>query len=96
MSDVTRYVVTVSFHEESLTEINELNNHLTRAGFTLTLTDDEGKVHDLGTNSFGLLSPQSAEEVKALAAGLADTAVKSQSEVAVTTFEEWLKTQSAP
>ena len=96
MSDVTRYVVTVSFHEESLTEINELNNHFSRAGFTLTLTDDEGKVHDLGTNSFGLLSPQSAEEVKALAAGLADTAVRSQSEVAVTTFEEWLKTQSAP
>ncbi|EOC1422650.1 type V toxin-antitoxin system endoribonuclease antitoxin GhoS, partial [Cronobacter sakazakii] len=30
MSEVTRYVVTVKFHEKSLTDINELNNHLTR------------------------------------------------------------------
>lgn len=40
--DITRYVITVTFHEDSLTEINELNNHLTRSGFLLTLTDDEG------------------------------------------------------
>ncbi|WP_183048966.1 type V toxin-antitoxin system endoribonuclease antitoxin GhoS, partial [Salmonella enterica] len=24
--DITRYVITVTFHEDSLTEINELNN----------------------------------------------------------------------
>lgn len=96
MSDVTRYVVTVLFHEETLTEINELNNHLTRAGFTLTLTDDEGKVHDLGTNTFGFVSPQSEEEVKALAAGLADAAVKHEAEVTVTTFDAWLKARPAP
>jgi hypothetical protein len=45
---ITRYVVTVKFHEQSLAEINELNNQFTRAGFLLTLTDEEGKVHDLG------------------------------------------------
>ncbi|AIR01161.1 type V toxin-antitoxin system endoribonuclease antitoxin GhoS [Pluralibacter gergoviae] len=95
MSDVTRYVITVRFHEETLTEINELNNHLTRAGFTITLTDDEGKVHDPGTNSFGWIGPQSAEEIKALAAGLADTAVKGEAEVTVTTLEAWLKAQRA-
>lgn len=89
--EITRYVVTVSFHEQTLTEINELNNHLTRAGFTLTLTDDEGKVHDLGTNTFGLVSPLSEEEVKALTAGLAETALGQEPEIGVATFEQWLQ-----
>ena len=48
-SEITAWVVTVRFHEETLTEINELSNHLTRAGFTLVLNDDEGNVHELGT-----------------------------------------------
>jgi hypothetical protein len=89
--DITRYVVTVKFHEQTLTEINELNNHLTRAGFTLTLTDDEGKVHDLGTNTFGLVSPQSEDDVQALTLALAETAIKQQPEVSVTTFAQWLQ-----
>ena len=45
--DITRYVVTVNIHEASLTELNELNNAFTRANFLLTLTDDEGNIHDL-------------------------------------------------
>ncbi|HEY2455166.1 MAG TPA: type V toxin-antitoxin system endoribonuclease antitoxin GhoS [Scandinavium sp.] len=89
--DITRYVVTVSFHEQTLTEINELNNHLTRAGFTLTLTDDEGKVHDLGTNTFGLVSPQSADDIKTLTIGLAETAINQAPEVNIVTFEHWLQ-----
>lgn len=91
MSDVKRYVVTIDAPAQTLTEINELNNHLTRAGFTLTLSDDAGHVHDLGTHSFGLVSPHTAEEIKALAAGLAETALDVPAEVKVTTFEEWLK-----
>lgn len=87
--DITRYVVTITFHEDSLTEINELNNHLTRAGFLLTLTDDDGNVHELGTNTFGLISAQSLDEVKALAAGLAESALDRASEVSVVTWEEW-------
>lgn len=87
--DITRYVVTVTFHEDSLTEINELNNHFTRAGFLLTLTDDEGKVHELGTNTFGLISAQSKEEVKALAAGLAESAIDKTPEITVVTWDAW-------
>lgn len=93
--DITRYVVTVSFHEQALTEINELHNHLTRAGFSLTLTDDDGKIHELGTNSFGLVSPQSAEEVIALADGLAEAALGHQAEISVVTFEQWRDQNSA-
>ncbi|WP_194206764.1 type V toxin-antitoxin system endoribonuclease antitoxin GhoS [Superficieibacter sp. 1612_C1] len=88
--DIKRYVVTVKFHEETLTQINELNNALTRAGFTLTLSDDEGKVHELGTNTFGLITPQSEQEVRALTAGLAESALGVTPEVEVTTFERWL------
>ena len=91
--DGARYVVTIKFQEETLTELNELNNHLTRAGFTLTLTDDEGKVHELGTNTFGLVSPQNSQEIKALVSGLADTAIGKSVDIDVITFEQWLKDQ---
>ncbi|SQC92979.1 Protein of uncharacterised function (DUF2622) [Cedecea neteri] len=67
MSDVERYVITVQFEEQSLTDINELNNQLTRGGFSLTLTDDQGKIHELGPGSFGLISPLDEQEVEALA-----------------------------
>lgn len=89
--EITRYVVTVDFHEQSLTEINELNNQFTRAGFLLTLTDEEGKVHDLGTNTFGLISPLSEQEVHELASGLADGAVSETPEIQVITWENWQK-----
>lgn len=88
---ITRYVVTVKFHEQSLAEINELNNQFTRAGFLLTLTDDEGKVHDLGTNTFGLISPLSEQEVNELASGLADSVISAKPEISVTTWEAWQK-----
>ncbi len=89
--EITRYVVAVNFHEQSLTEINELNNQFTRAGFLLTLTDDEGKVHDLGTNTFGLISALSEQEVQELARGLADGAVNESVDVQVSTWDEWQK-----
>lgn len=92
-TEIVTRVVTVNFQEETLTEINELSNHLTRAGFTLVLNDENGKVHELGTNTFGLISAQSADEVKALSAGLAETALGRPVDVTVTTFAEWLKAQ---
>ncbi|MND27501.1 hypothetical protein D3C80_179670 [compost metagenome] len=92
-AEIQTHVVTIRFHEEMLTEINELSNHLTRAGFTLVLNDDEGKPHELGTNTFGLVSPQSAQEVQDLSAGLAETALGRPAEVTVTTFSQWLKAQ---
>ncbi|STV34272.1 Protein of uncharacterised function (DUF2622) [Klebsiella pneumoniae subsp. ozaenae] len=49
--------------------------------------------HELGTNTFGLLSGQTAEEVKALSAGLAEAALGRPAEIAVATFAEWLKAQ---
>lgn len=91
MSDITRYVVAVRFHDESLTEINELHNHLIRAGFLLTLADDDGNVHELGTNTFGIITPQSEDEIVALTTALAETALGQKPDVKVTTFDSWLK-----
>lgn len=68
--DLVRYVITVMLHEDTLTEINELNNYLTRDGFLLTMTDDDGNIHELGTNTFGLISTQSEEEIRELVSGL--------------------------
>lgn len=73
--DLVRYVITVMLHEDTLTEINELNNYLTRDGFLLTMTDDDGNIHELGTNTFGLISTQSA--------------TGKDPEITITTWEEW-------
>lgn len=86
---ITRYVVAVKFHEQSLAEINELNNHFTRAGFLLTMTDEDGNVHDLGTNTFGLISALSEQEVLELARGLAAAAVAEEADITISTWEEW-------
>ena len=85
--DITRYVITVNIREASLTELNELNNAFTRANFLLTLTDDEGNIHDLGTLTFGLISALSDEEVHALASSLADK----DADIEVDTWESWRK-----
>ncbi|ASV55113.1 hypothetical protein D3C76_928470 [compost metagenome] len=89
--DITRYVVTIKIHEDSLTELNEITNHFSRGGFLLTLTDDEGNVHDLGINTFGLISTLNADEVKALASGLVESATGKDADIAVNTWEEWQK-----
>ncbi|MHA0999828.1 type V toxin-antitoxin system endoribonuclease antitoxin GhoS [Leclercia pneumoniae] len=91
--DITRYVVTVKVHEDSLTELNEINNHLTRSGFLLTLTDDEGNLHELGPNTFGLVSPLSPDEVEALAKGLVASATGKEATVEIATWNEWHKQQ---
>lgn len=89
--DITRYVVTINLHAASLTELNELNNAFTRANFLLTLTDNEGNVHDLGTLAFGLISPLSQEEVHALGASLVESVTDKPAEIDVETWESWHK-----
>ncbi|MEH0885593.1 type V toxin-antitoxin system endoribonuclease antitoxin GhoS [Enterobacter sp. UNJFSC 003] len=89
--DITRYVITVNIHEASLTELNELNNAFTRANFLLTLTDDDGNIHDLGTLTFGLISALSEEEVNALASSLAESVTDKPTEIDVDTWDNWQK-----
>ena len=91
--DITRYVVTVNIHEDSLTELNEINNHLTRGGFLMTLTDDDGTLHELGPHTYGLVSPLNEDEVKALASGLVESATGKEPSIDITTWENWQKQQ---
>ena len=56
--DLVRYVITVMLHEDTMTEINELNNYLTRDGFLLTMTDDDGNIHELGLTLLDLSVPK--------------------------------------
>ncbi len=76
-------------HEDTLTEINELNNFLTRDGFLLTMTDDDGNIHELGTNTFGLISTQSEDEIRELVAALTQSATGKDPEIIITTWEDW-------
>jgi len=87
--DIERYVVTLKFQEHNLTDLNELNNTLTRGGFLLTFTDDEGKIHELGSNSFGLITTLEQTEVEELARGLAKLALGIEPEVSITTWDSW-------
>jgi len=91
--DITRYVVTVNIHEDSLTELNEINNHLTRGGFLMTLTDDDGTLHELGPHTYGLVSPLNEDEVKTLASGLVESATGKEPSIDITTWENWQKQQ---
>lgn len=88
---IARYVISVEYKEESLTSINELTNHLTRGGFLLTMTDEDGKVHELGSNTFGLVSTLSPQEVEELAKGLGHVALGTEPKVTVMLFDEWEK-----
>lgn len=56
--DLVRYVITVMLHEDTLTEINELNNYLTRDGFLLTMTDDDGNIQSWGLTLLDLSVPK--------------------------------------
>jgi hypothetical protein len=89
--DIVRYVVTFKFQENNLTDLNELNNQLTHGGFLLTMSDDEGKIHELGINTFGLISTSSQTEVEELSRGLGQLALGIEPEVSVTTWENWLQ-----
>jgi hypothetical protein len=43
------------------------------------------------TNTFGLISPLSEQEVSELASGLADSVVSAKPDISVTTWEAWQK-----
>ncbi|MGB9097222.1 type V toxin-antitoxin system endoribonuclease antitoxin GhoS [Erwinia sp.] len=90
-SDITQYVVTFRYQEEGLSDILELNSVLTNAGFTTTLHDAEGLAHELGTNTFGLTSPQDKEKVREQAEKLAEVALDQKPDVDVQTLEAFLQ-----
>ncbi len=50
------------------------------------MTDDDGNIHELGTNTFGLISTQSEEEIRELVSGLTQSATGKDPEITITTL----------
>lgn len=90
-SDITQYVVTFRFQEEGLTDILELNSALINGGFTTSLADKEGHPHELGTNSFGIISAQDEASIKAQAEGLGEMVLGEKPDVQIRTFAAFLQ-----
>ncbi|WP_312041661.1 type V toxin-antitoxin system endoribonuclease antitoxin GhoS [Erwinia sp.] len=86
-SDIEQYVVTFRFKDEGLSEVLELNSALTNAGFTTSLHDKEGHPHELGTNSFGLVSALNAEQVQQQAISLGEIVLGEKPDVEVQSWE---------
>ncbi len=89
--DINRYIVTIRHQVSGLTPVNELNNEMARAGFSITMTDNEGRVHETGPGSWAITTPLSREEVAELARGLSKLALGEEPEIDMTTMEEWLQ-----
>ena len=58
------------------------------------MSDDDGKVHELGINTFGLVTAQDEHEVRELAERLGESALGQKPEVDITTWEAWLAEDS--
>ncbi len=96
MSDhsLKRYIVTLKYQEESLGDIQSLNSTMVNGGFSTTLMDDDGHPHELGTNSFGLVSALEESEIIDLATKLAEVALHQKAQVEVTTLDAFLDASS--
>lgn len=86
-SGVTQYVVTFHYQENQLTTLLKLSSTMTNAGFSTTLNDEEGHPHELGSNSFGIVSALSADDLHAQAKGIGELVLGKQPEVEVQTLK---------
>lgn len=93
MSDLKRYIVTFHYQEKGLSDLQSLNSEMLNAGYNTTLNDAEGHPHELGTNSFGVVSALEEQVLAEQAAGLASVALGEKPEVEVTTLDAFLKAQ---
>ncbi|MGE9552192.1 type V toxin-antitoxin system endoribonuclease antitoxin GhoS [Erwinia amylovora] len=88
-ASVTQYVVTFRYQEDGLSEILELNSALTAGGFQTSLSDKEGHPHELGTNSFGIVSAMDKEKIREQAAGIGEMVLGEKPQVEVQTWDEF-------
>lgn len=69
---IQQYVVTFHYNENGLSDVLELSSALISSGFSTTLKDEQGNPHELGTNSFGIITALSEEEIHQQATGIAE------------------------
>lgn len=85
--ELKQYVVSFHYQENGLSDLLQLSSILATGGFTTTLNDAKGKTHDLGSNSFGLISALPEEQIRQLAQGLGERALGSLPEVDVKNWQ---------
>lgn len=90
-SSSTGFVVTFTYQEHSLTDLAKLTGQMTLAGFSTTLSDDKGVPHELGINSFALITPLNQEDVKQLAQGLGEVALGEKPDVTIVACRDYIK-----
>ncbi|WP_336777080.1 type V toxin-antitoxin system endoribonuclease antitoxin GhoS [Pantoea sp. USHLN256] len=92
--DLKRYIVTLKYQENGLGDLQSVNSAMINGGYSTSLNDNDGHPHELGTNSFGIVSALEEHDVAEQAAGYAQIALDHKPEVEVTTLEAFLKNQS--
>lgn len=93
-NSLTRYIVTLHYQESGLSDILELTGAMTAAGFTTTLTDDEGHPHELGTNSFGIVTTLEEEDLRQQVTSAGESVLGQKPDVTVIPFEQYLRDAS--
>ncbi|MBD8161809.1 type V toxin-antitoxin system endoribonuclease antitoxin GhoS [Erwinia persicina] len=88
---IGQYVVTFHYNEKGLSDLLELSSALVNGGFSTTLKDDNGQPHELGTNSFGMITTLSEEEIRQQAAGIGELILGEAPEVEVQSWESFRK-----
>lgn len=85
------YVVTLHYQEENLSDIQELTSAMVSSGFSTTLHGDDGKIHELGIHSFGIVTSKKAEEIQQEVTAAADGLSGQQVSVDVQPLEVFLQ-----
>lgn len=90
-SSSTGFVVSFSYPQRSLTDLATLTGQMTLAGFSTTISDENGVSHELGINSFSLITPLNQEDVQQLAQGLGEVALGEKPNVTIVTHSDYFK-----
>ncbi|CAI0851186.1 type V toxin-antitoxin system endoribonuclease antitoxin GhoS [Serratia proteamaculans] len=90
-SATTCFVVTFRYQEEGLADLAKLTGQLTLQGFVTSVTGENGVPHELGSNSFALITPLDQQDVQLLAQKLAEVALGKTPEVEIVTYDDYLK-----
>lgn len=88
---LSSYVVTLHYHESGLSDIQELNSAMLASGFTTSLNDTDGNPHELGTNSFGIVSPLDENALKEHVTSIGESILDQKPDVSVTSLDAFLK-----
>ena len=89
--DLHRYVVTFHYQESGLADVLTLTGALTSGGFSTTLMDNKGNPHELGTNSFGIVTTLTHEDLEQQAIAAGESALGQKPDVTLTTLEDFLR-----